>query len=514
MGAEVTAPEQRNTTDGMTTKVVKGSFWVLVGQVVPLIATFIASPFVIRYLGSEAYGVLLLIAMIPGYFTFADFGMNLASTKFGSEAYGDGLPDKEAIAIRTATYIAFCSVLLIAIPMFIFSRFIINDIFRVPAKYIDVASIGLKLTTIAFFFNSLSAVINTPQLSRLKMNLNVLINAGPRILMTTLAPVVLYFDFGIKGASLLACSTALVILLLNILVSGRLLPRLFSFSIDQTLIKPLMNFGQSIVLYAIALMFIINMEKMLLPRIMHSPKYLAYYSVAFTLANMTNMFSLAMAQTLLPAFSQLLTPEKKAHLKVLFSRCLRISLIGLIPSIMVLLVIAKPFFTKWAGEEFGRESTIPFYILLVGVFFSLIVYVPNTILIAIGKSRLFAKYYMLEIIPYTLLVYLFIKLLGVMGAAIAWTIKEIVNSLAFMWFTKKYTGLTIKLHKQIKGIILGFLSFLPCVLFALFYDNFSSWLLLLLPLSGVLYLVVVWRKLIDDNERAWIMVIWKKLINR
>ena len=94
---------------GMTVKVVKGSFWVLIGQLLPLIATFIASPFVIRSLGSESYGVLILVGLISGYFSFVDFGMGLTSTKFGSEAYAEGSADKEALIIRAATIIAITS---------------------------------------------------------------------------------------------------------------------------------------------------------------------------------------------------------------------------------------------------------------------------------------------------------------------------------------------------------------------------------------------------------------------
>ena len=78
------------STAGMTTRVVKGSLWTLLGQVLPMAVALIATPFTIRFLGSEAYGVVILVGLIPMYFSFADFGMGIASTKFGSEAYGEG----------------------------------------------------------------------------------------------------------------------------------------------------------------------------------------------------------------------------------------------------------------------------------------------------------------------------------------------------------------------------------------------------------------------------------------
>ena len=75
---------------GLTTRIARGTLWSLGGQGVTLIASFLATPFVIRFLGSEGYGVLSLINVLVGYLSFADMGMGSASTRFGSEAQARG----------------------------------------------------------------------------------------------------------------------------------------------------------------------------------------------------------------------------------------------------------------------------------------------------------------------------------------------------------------------------------------------------------------------------------------
>ncbi|MDI1243729.1 MAG: hypothetical protein PSX80_17600, partial [bacterium] len=75
----------------------------LVGSVAPLAVSFISTPFVIRFLGTESYGLLLLVGLIPTYLMFADFGMGVASTKFASEAFGRGDEKKEAEIVWAAT---------------------------------------------------------------------------------------------------------------------------------------------------------------------------------------------------------------------------------------------------------------------------------------------------------------------------------------------------------------------------------------------------------------------------
>src|SRR5215203_5368615 len=180
------------STAGMTTRVVKGSLWTLLGQIMPLFASLVSTPFIIRFLGSEGYGVLILVGMIPNYFTFADFGMGMASTKFGSEAYGQGDKKKEGEVVRTAAFAAPLGLLAVAIPIFIFSDWIITNWFSVSEQYQRSAVIALKITSVSFVFTILSAGVNTPMLARLRMDLNMMVNMVPKILMGIVTPFVLY----------------------------------------------------------------------------------------------------------------------------------------------------------------------------------------------------------------------------------------------------------------------------------------------------------------------------------
>src|SRR5438270_5493921 len=87
MAAPASAVVQPHSSAGMTTQVVRGSLWTLGGQGVTILAAFVATPFVIRLLGAEQYGVLSLINVMIGYLAFADMGMGMASTRFGGEAF-------------------------------------------------------------------------------------------------------------------------------------------------------------------------------------------------------------------------------------------------------------------------------------------------------------------------------------------------------------------------------------------------------------------------------------------
>ncbi len=149
---------------------------------------------------------------------------------------------------------------------------------------------------------------------------------------------------------------------------------------------------------------------------MVSVEALAYYSVAFTLASMTTMFSVAMIQSLIPAFSQLQADDKRAQLESLYSRGVRLNLIVLVPALVLLSIIAKPFFILWAGPDFGRESISPFHILLIGLVFNIPAYLPYAAIMASGPTDIFAKLYFAELVPYVILVSFLTWKFGANGA--------------------------------------------------------------------------------------------------
>jgi O-antigen/teichoic acid export membrane protein len=485
----------------MTTKVVKGSIWTLAGQMLPMFASLATTPIVIRLLGSENYGVLLLVGLIPNYFSFADFGMGMASTKFASEEYARGDFEAEARAVRSAAVIAFVCSCLFALPIAVFAWLIITQL-NVPENLQWQAAWGLRMACGTFVVSILSNVVNTPQLSRLRMDLNAAINAASKVAASVGTVIVLYAGGGILGAAAFALVVATLGFVAHILVSGHLLRDFFGISLDRRIIRPMLRFGFGLSIAGIAAIFLINLEKLLVTRLI-SVQSLAYYSIAYTFANMAAMFSWAMVQSLIPAFSQLSTPDRQDQFNALFSRSIKLSIIWLLPTLMLLFVIARPFFTIWAGPDFGQESPGPFYILLAGLLFNIVAYVPYSSLVASGRTGLIAKIHSAELIPYAICAALLISYFGIIGAALAWSLRVIFDSAIFLWFARSVVGVHIEHRRTAVVSAFGLLVLSPSVLVAAFYNNYSPLLAITIPVSIALYLLIVWRYFVDEDERRW-----------
>jgi O-antigen/teichoic acid export membrane protein len=500
--------QQVRSTAGMTTKVVKGSMWTLAGQIAPFAVSFVSTPFIIRFLGSEAYGVLILVGLIPTYFAFADFGMGIASTKFASEAFGQGDEQKEAQVVWTAAAIALIASSIVAIPIFAFSSQIVGAL-NVPEHLLTQASIALRIAAAAFVLGVLGSVVNSPMLARLRMDLNTITAAVPKVLLAAVTPFILYFGGGIVEAVSWAFIVGVATLAVVVYFSGRLLPEMFRAGVSRDLFRPLLKFGGAWVVAMVAAMLLVNLEKLFLTKLV-SVKALAYYSVAFTFANMATMFSQALIQSLIPAFSQLLAPEKRREFDALFARSIRLNFIWLLPALMVMFVVAKPFFTIWAGEEFGRNSTLPSYVLLVGLFFNLQATVPYIAILAVGRTDVFARLYWIELVVYAAGAFLLINSWGIIGAALGWTLRVCFDAFIIVHLSERYAGAHFKHIEHLRTLILATVVLVPPVVVAVI-NGYSVFLLGLVPMCVAIYAFVVWRRLIDADEKRWIIERYRRL---
>ena len=495
-------PKTPPSTAGMTTKVVKGSLWTLAGQVAPLAVSLVATPFVIRMLGAESYGVLILVGLIPTYLGFADFGMSMASTKFGSEAYAEGDEEKEARIVRTAALSALMTSVPVAAALIIFASPVIA-LFNVPEALQAEAITALRIAAVTFVINFLCGIFNTPQLARLRMDLNTFINAGSRILGLIATPIVLYLGYGIIGAVTVLLAASLLNLLGHLVASRKHLLTLFGLRIEPSLLPAMAKFGFGVIAAGIAGLLLANVEKGVLSSL-GSVKELAFYSVAFIVASSITMFSSAMSQSLMPAFSQLNGSDPdNASLRFLFSTVVRLNIMWLLPASVFLILVAEPFFTIWAGPEFGQGSTAPFYVLLIGLSFHVITYIPFTLLMAVGRSDLIAKIYWAELLPYLLLVWTLVAQYGAVGAATAWSIRIIADCLILLFATRWLTGIRLELLPILRILLTGSILMVPGILMFVSSLPISAIGLVYLLFAG-LYGFLLWRFVFTESEIDWL----------
>ncbi len=439
----------------LTSRVVHGSFLNLGGQVLTMVATLVATPFVIRFLGPSSYGVLALVYVMIGYLSFADMGMGTASTRFGSMAHARGDDEGEATAIWSALMIAAVPALTVGLLLFIGARPLIEHGLRIPALLQQPAVLAVRVASLGFVARAFAGVLNTPAIVRLRMDLVVLISTGTSAAQILLVPVVLFLGGGLSGAVAVATSATIAAAILHAVTGARLLPQLRRPRISRALLKPLVRFGGGLVVSTIATAILANLEKLLLPRYA-SLQALAFYSVAFTLANLLTQLPVAMLQSLVPAFSQLHASGNAAGLQMLYRRGLRGMLYWTLPGTVFICAAAYPFFSIWAGPRFGQGSTLPLYLLVGGIACEIISYVPYALLITFGRTDIIARCQLSLIIPYLIVAVVLIQRYGAAGAAVAWSLRALLTAILFASFARRVSGFSFNpWPDRVRGYLLA-----------------------------------------------------------
>ena len=491
---------------GVTTRVMGGSLWAIAGQGLTMVATLLATPFTLRQLGPELYGLLTLISLLIGYAAFADLGMGVASTKFAAEAHAEGDARGESAAVWTSLAVTLVASLVVALGLVAGARPILDRFFKLPDQLVGVTVLALQLAAAGLVARAVASVLNTPQLVRLRMGVNVTLNTITGLLQILLVPLVLLLGGGLLGAVVVTVATALLNMLLNGVVSAAMLPQLWRPAFQSALLGPMVKFGLGMIATSVVSLTLINFEKLILTRHATSAA-LAYYAVANTVANLVTYVPGALTGSLLPAFARFRQQGDLEALKLLYVRILRVMLVWTLPVLVVVVVVARPFLAAWAGPEYGRQSTGPLYILLVGVLFQILSRAPKEVIKTYGRTDLFPRYLILELGPFVLAAIPLTIHYGAVGAAIAWSLRYVGDALLLFRGARLLSGLRFAPFPRWGPALQAFALLLPPVALVPFARGGTGLAVLsAVTLASLLaYAWVAWRRVLAEDERRWLL---------
>lgn len=134
----------------------------------------------------------------------------------------------------------------------------------------------------------------------------------------------------------------------------------------------------------------------------------------------------ALAITVFPAVASLAGVGAPAA--GLVRRAMRIALAVTLPFAFVLALLAEPILTLWMGAAFAAESAAVLKILMVGIAVNAPAQIVFTSLQATARARTTALLHLGELLPYAALLLVAVSARGVVGAALAWSVRVIVDA--------------------------------------------------------------------------------------
>lgn len=473
------------------------------GALAPLVAGLLATPFIIRSMGVERFGLLSLAWTVLWYSAYFDLGLTRATTKFAAEALGKGEETNISSLVYASLGIQTLLGVLAALALTLATPLLLNRVLHVSGTLAQEAKIAFYLmaASIPFFLNSniLSSLLAAAQRFDLVNAVKIISNS-----MVFLLPVLgLLLGWTLPGICLLLFVSRVVILVAHLVICVGVFPQLKTNGIaDRSNIVSLLRFGGWVTISNILAPLIIYLDRFVVGSV-SSLAAVTYYSVPYEIVSRLQFIPGSMAAVLYPAFSIVFT-ENRDRLARLYARSLKSTLLVIGPVALLLAVFGRDILRFWLGSEFSRHSSLALQILSIGLLLNALGYMPGNLLDGVGRPDLRAKIYLGYFLPYLLLLWFLVQKRGIEGAALAWSIRAGVELLVYLAVTAKLLRFSPRAHLQ-NGLLkaacaccgLGSLLLLLKVLLGagiLRQGIFSG-------LAIVFFVIVIWHFVLDSADR-------------
>jgi O-antigen/teichoic acid export membrane protein len=394
----------------------------LLGNAFPLLVAFFALPVLTRELGTDRFGVLTLAWVVLGYFSFFDLGLGRAMTKLVAEKVGLG----EDAAIPTLVWNSLALMLglglvgsIVAVAI---SPWLVGDALRIPAA-LEVES----LSSFYLLAISIPVVTSTAGLrgvleAKHRFDLINMVRI-PLGSFTFLAPIaVLPFSRSLLPIVAVLVFGRIIGWIVHLLLCFRVLPELRAYPVfNFSTVIPLLHFGTWISVSNIIGPFMVTLDRFVIGA-MISVSAVAYYTAPYEVVTKLWIIPGALTGVLFPAFAAAWVRDDDRAARLL-RQGVKYTFLLLFPVILVIVTLGHEGLGLWLGAEYAENSTTVLQWLAIGVFVNCFAQIPFALIQAAGRPDLTAKFHLLELPFYLVVLWLLIGRLGIEGAAMAWAIR-------------------------------------------------------------------------------------------
>jgi O-antigen/teichoic acid export membrane protein len=453
----------------MTTikKVAKNGAWLVASQVVLKLITAFVLVFLIRYLGDEAFGQYSFAIAFVGFFALiTDFGFN-------------SLIVRDIAKNKSYVQKYFSNVMTLKIFMSIISIILITIVTLFINKT-EIVKILIFLFTIELIMVSFSNTIRSFFQAFELMEYIAISKIIEKLIWAVLVMFFISKKMGLAYFVLALIISVIVGFLILIYAYKKKIDKI-SLRLDKDICKMILIESLPFALTSIFVLILFKLDTVMLS-FMKTDVEVGLYAAAYKIVEVIEIIPNILTSVVYPVFSRLHQNKEKLdralHLvfRFLFAIIMPISISILVLSDKIIVFL---YTTSFFDSSFALK------ILIFASLFSFINYPLMTLLNSINKQRIGTINTAVAAVINIILNILLIPSMGMIGAAIATVIAEVILFILSIYFMNRYNHkiplLKIMLVPFISSLIMGF------VIFKLIFLN----LFVLIFLSAVIYLSLI-----------------------
>jgi O-antigen/teichoic acid export membrane protein len=412
-------------------------------NVLTLATGFFLTPFLLHQLGTESYGVWVLVGSIVAYGWLLDFGIGGAVTKYVAEYRVSGQVERLRRLVATALGLsvilglvtaALAALLALVLPLLISSPTLdqsslgwlvflmgANVAVSIPCAIAGAVLLGLhrfdvaNLISIAWLVLSTTAVV-------------VVLLAGGDV--TAMVAVQLPITLGMQVPSVWA-----IYRLAPELQFGRTKP-------SPNLVRTVAGYSWAVLVLSLAFRLQTKTDELVVGACV-SIAAVTPYSIAHRLSEAANLFTTQFVRVLLPVASELHGADDRARIRMLYVASTRLTLAMFLPIGCILFILPGPLLTAWVGPEYADAATLVVILTLASLVDS-IQWPAEFILQGMNRHRPLAFIALGSALANLGLSIILANQIGTIGVAIGTLVPTAVEALCFVLpYAMRVTGTSL-----------------------------------------------------------------------
>jgi O-antigen/teichoic acid export membrane protein len=467
----------------------------VVGMGIPLVVALITIPLYIAQIGTARFGVITIVWILLGYFGFIDFGLSRASAK-ALATLANASRKRRVGAFMTSLYLNLFLGVVGAVILYFSGHFLLHRLLtlsdpistELDASLPWIAGTLPVLLVAAVCHGAIESkerflAVNSFDVAT--FTLGQILPLLAAIMIAPTLPVVIAAAFVARLASML-------VMLCFVFVKEKVYSlRVF----DKKIVGELARFSAWAGITNIIGTSLLFLDQLLVGFALGASA-IAHYAVPMNVVTRSQIVAKALARATFPRFSRM----SREHAIDLGERS-AVSLGFVYGAICAsVIVLSRILMTLWIGPQFALEAAPILEVLLIGAWINGIAFVPYGLLQGQGRPDLVAKVHAMEILPYAIALWFLLSKFGVLGAAIAWTLRVAIDT-AFLLKVAKFRA------RNMIGLALALLLMLGSYAVTIKLGDIAP--LWSLALAGTVFLMFVASAMILDANLKRVALGWR-----
>ena len=408
------------------------------GYAIPMAINLVTTPLLLRAMGEAAYGLQSLVAVVIGYMTVMDMGLELPIAKLLAEDHS-GQDDTAVNKLLSMSLLLYACIGLVGMAVImIMADWLARSFFKVPTDLVNQAIVVFYLAGIGFFGSvGMSwgrAVMVGMQRFDLCYSVSVILSA----LGTLTGLGVVYAGYGVVGYVMTRMLFTIIAFPVYLCITHRLLPKFsFRFELHRATFNRIRYYLGYSTFNKIVSVLVSRLDQTLLG-IWVGLSAAGIYSVPFLVVTSLGYMLAFMLAFIFPMASELQSLGQMDRLRDIYMRSSKFiaSLAGLI--FIPLFVFADQILLLWTPSIAAQATMVLRLLAIAGYIGALTATMPNNVAVALGKIRFFTFYATIRNVVLASLCFILIRPFGIEGAGWAVLITCTVDVFYFFIFMKRH----------------------------------------------------------------------------